>query len=57
MTKRALSYDEAREIRDRYAHHAETVRSLASKFGVSQTVIWRIVNYEAYVRPSQFEVV
>lgn len=47
---RALTYDEAQEIRDRYEPYEVTQRELAAEFGVSRSVISNIVNGHGYER-------
>lgn len=48
-----LNFQKAQQIRRLYATDKYTQKELAAMFGVSETIIWRIVNYRAYRKTTQ----
>ena len=46
-----FTYEQAEEIRRKYAKGDSTCNKLAKEYGVSKTVIWRIISNKTYTKP------
>ena len=48
ISKRAISYDDAENIRNKYNNEKISHRKLGEQYGVSHRAIQQIINYDTY---------
>lgn len=49
-----LTYEQAKEIRKLYAETPISVRKLAKQYGVSKSLIWKVISFQVYT-PEKYE--